>query len=128
MKKNPRKSIDKNKKYTYEEVRAEALKLYAQKMDETLFEIVCVISCIVTHIMSDVEWELTEDNTQIVEENKIIYKHSMKDIAVFHEELEKLVEDWCNGEFTTLDVRDVYKSIYKSCKKYLQKTRRSLAK
>ncbi len=127
MKKNPRSKIDKNRKYTYEEMREEALKLYAQKMDETLFEIVCVISCIVTHIMEDTQWELTNENTKTISEDRIVYKHSMKDIAVFHEELEKYIDDWCNGEFTTIDIRDVYKAIYASCRKYLKKTRRSLA-
>ena len=118
MKRNPRSKIDKNKKYTFEEMKDAALQMYASKMDETLFEIVCVISCIVTHIMQDTEWEAADGTT---------YRHTDKDIAVFHEELEKYISDWEEGKFSTIDVRDVYKSIYASCRKYLGKTRRSLA-
>ncbi len=128
MKKNPRSSIDKNKKYTYNELREESVKLYAQMMDKTLFEIVCVISCIWMHIMQDVEWELTKDQIVSIDEDKIVYRHSDKDLAVAHEELEKHIEAWENGLISTDDVKDVYKVLYKACRGFLRKTRRNLAK
>lgn len=127
MKKNPRSKIDKNKKYTYEEMRAESIKLYAEKMDKTLFKIVCVISCIWMHMMQDIEWKLTKDQIVSMDEEKILYHHSDKDIAIAHEELSKLIEDWSNGEFTTDELHEVYDVIYQACRKYLKKTQRSLA-
>lgn len=127
MKKNPRRSIDKNKKYTYEEMKAESLKVYAEKMDKTLFEVVCVISCIWMHMMQDIEWELTKDQIVSIDEEKIGYHHSDKDIAIAHEELEKHISAWENGLISTDDVKDVYKVLYKACRQYLGKTRRSLA-
>lgn len=127
MKKNFRRNIDKNKKYTYDEMRIESLKLYAEKLDNTLFQISCVISSIWMHMMQDIAWELTPEQIVSMDEEKIIYRHSDKDIAIAHEELTKLIEDWSNGEFTTDELHDVYKVIYQACRKYLKKTQRSLA-
>jgi hypothetical protein len=100
MGKYSKKKIDKQKKYTFDEMVATARDLAKDRFDKLVVQCINLAMQFVIFTLQDT------------------FKFTDEDIAIFHRDFERYCDDYVADKFTAMESETAYKSVYKACKKY----------